>query len=146
MDLVVLAREVIDSHADEAERAGNVLTLKAPDQLVGRWDRNRNDQVLSNLLVNALKYAPGKPVLLKIDGHDDQVMIEVSDQGPGISEYDQRRIFKQFERASSPNMAGLGLGLWIVSRVVEGHGGSVSVSSQLGQGATFTVHLPLVSA
>jgi PAS domain S-box-containing protein len=142
MDLVALAREVIENHSDEADRAGNLVSLRAPDQLVGRWDRNRLDQVLSNLLANALKYAAGQPVDLVLDSDGAEVVIAVSDRGPGISPQDQRRIFKQFERASSPNMAGLGLGLWIVSRVVEGHGGSVSVTSEPGEGATFTVRLP----
>jgi signal transduction histidine kinase len=142
MDLVALAREVMERHSDEAERVGNLVSLKAPAQLVGSWDRNRLDQVLSNLLANALKYAAGQPVDLVVDQDAEAVVIEVRDRGPGISAHDQRRIFNQFERASSPNMAGLGLGLWIVTRVVEGHGGSVSVTSQPGEGATFTVRLP----
>ena len=69
--------------------------------------------------------------------------LSARDRGPGISEADQKRIFEQFERAAPPAMAGLGLGLWIATRIVEAHGGSIRVESRLGEGASFNVELPL---
>jgi PAS domain S-box-containing protein len=142
MDLVEVVKEVLDRLGEEADRAGSTLTLHAPNSLTGRWDRNRLDQVVTNLVVNAIKYASGKPIDVDLARGDGTVQLAVRDQGPGISEGDQQRIFEQFERAASPVLAGFGLGLWIARSIVEAHGGRIGVASTLGAGATFTVELP----
>jgi len=102
------------------------------------------DQVVTNLVGNALKYGGGSPIEVtltaSLSGH---VRLVVKDSGPGIAPDDQERIFEQYERASrSGSIPGMGLGLWIVRRIVAAHGGAVTLDSALGRGSAFTVILP----
>jgi PAS domain S-box-containing protein len=142
-DLVQLVREVIERLGDEASRAGSRIALRAPAALVGLWDPNRLDQVITNLIGNALKYAGGTPVDVEVATREQTAVVIVRDRGPGIADADQERIFEQFERAAPSSMAGLGLGLWIARRLVEAHQGRISVESSPGAGASFVVELPL---
>jgi signal transduction histidine kinase len=143
VDLAALVREVIDRFADEAAAHGCVISADAELPVVGRWDRMRLDQVITNLLTNAMKYGKGNPIAVRVAGEPTRARLWVSDQGIGIAPEHQARIFERFERAASPReFAGLGLGLWIVKRVVEESGGRVFVDSALGEGARFTVELP----
>ncbi|HET6283513.1 MAG TPA: PAS domain S-box protein [Polyangia bacterium] len=144
-DLVLIVRDVVERFTDEAENAGSALSIDAPASLAGTWDRNRVDQVITNLVSNAMKYARGKPIHLGVRQDRDWAYVTVQDQGPGISKADQPRIFDQFERAAPAAMAGLGLGLWIASRIVDAHGGRIDVVSEIGEGASFTVALPLTA-
>jgi signal transduction histidine kinase len=142
VDLVALVREVVHRHDEQRARAGCEVTVRAGlERPVGHWDRGRIEQVVTNLLTNALKYGAGLPVEIAVEG-SDPVRLSVSDRGIGIQPADQRRIFERFERAASGAFGGLGLGLWIVHEIVAAHGGSVSVASVPGKGATFTVELP----
>jgi signal transduction histidine kinase len=143
-DLVGIVREVLERLSDEAERAKSPLRSTAPTSVMGVWDRNRLDQVLTNLIDNAIKYAPGKPIDVEVRELGTSVSVTVRDQGPGIARADQSRIFAQFERAAPPSLSGLGLGLWLASRIVEAHGGRIEVASDIGEGASFTLHLPLM--
>src|SRR5439155_15213342 len=103
-------------------------------------------QVLSNLLSNALKYGPGRPIDVSVQAEGEKVTFSVVDRGMGIMEEDQRRIFRRFERAvSSRHYGGLGLGLYISRQIVEAHGGTIDVSSHVGEGSVFTVSLPRVA-
>ncbi len=146
-DLSTLVAEVVERFEEEAARVGAPIRLQAPAALSGSWDRNRVDQVLTNLLSNALKYGEGKPVLVALDGDPQQVRLSVRDEGMGIEEANLDRIFGRFERAvSSRNYGGLGLGLYIARQIVGAHGGTIQVGSTLGQGATFTVTLPRTEA
>jgi signal transduction histidine kinase/CHASE1-domain containing sensor protein len=141
VDLAEVAREVVERFQDEAQRARCTLVLEAEPAL-GRWDRARLDQVLTNLLANALKYGAGKPVVVRVEPRRDRAVLSVEDLGIGISEPDQRRIFERFERAvSRRNYGGFGLGLWIVRQIVEALGGTVRVESFPGAGSTFIVEL-----
>jgi signal transduction histidine kinase len=143
MDLSALVREVVTRSAQELRRAGCELHLSADTPAMGFWDRSRLDQVITNLLSNAIKYGAGKPIEISVVGRDDRVQLGVRDHGIGIAQQDQDRIFGRFERAVSLNSyGGLGLGLWIVRQIVEASGGTISVESQPGQGALFTVDLP----
>jgi PAS domain S-box-containing protein len=142
-DLVEIAREVLERLADEATAARCGLELRAPASLIGAWDRNRMDQVLTNLVDNAIKYAGGQPVEIEIERGAASARLAVRDRGPGVPEEEQERIFQQFERAAPASMAGLGLGLWIASRIVMAHGGTIEVESRPGGGASFVVELPL---
>jgi PAS domain S-box-containing protein len=127
---------------DEAAQAGSELRVRgAPVR--GYWDRLRLSQVVTNLLANAVKYGGGKPVDVEFGPRDGRAFLSVRDHGIGIDPDDQRHIFERFERAvSSRNYGGLGLGLYIVKRIVEAHGGTIRVDSVAGEGATFTVELP----
>ena len=143
IDLSELAREVVSRFQESVQSAGTALTVSADTQVTGYFDRLKIDQVLSNLLTNALKYGTGKPVAVRISEEGEFAVLEVEDQGPGISPADQDRIFVRFERASQGHKKdSLGLGLYIVRSIAEAHGGAASVRSEVGHGATFTVRLP----
>jgi signal transduction histidine kinase len=143
VDLVQLAREAIDRYADEAKRAGSEVVLEADGSIEGSWDALRLEQVFANLLGNALKYAAGSRVTIRVSGKDGEARFEIADRGPGIGAEDVSRIFGRFERAApSRHYGGLGLGLYIARQVVEAHGGSIGVHETPGGGATFSVVLP----
>jgi signal transduction histidine kinase len=141
-DLVELVREVRDRMNDEVARVGSTLTVHATGPLRGEWDRARLDQVLSNLLSNALKYGGGKPIAITARADGAHVILAVTDQGIGIPLEDQGRIFERFERAvPGHNYSGFGVGLWICKQTVDALGGIIRVQSQPGQGSTFEVVL-----
>lgn len=105
-------------------------------------DRRHIERVLHNLIGNALRYSPaGSPVDVGLAGGDDEVVIAVRDRGRGISEDDQRHLFRRFSRVSEDG-EGSGLGLYICRRLVEAQGGRIWVDSEPGAGSTFTVALP----
>ncbi|AKF80555.1 histidine kinase [Myxococcus fulvus 124B02] len=143
-DLAEVAREVAGRLAMSARAAGTELSLAlplGPALLMG--DRLRLEQVISNLLANAFRYGDSKPIWLTVEEHPDSLWLSVTDQGIGIAKQDQARIFNRFERASSTGRAdGLGLGLFIAREIVVAHGGTLTVESEPGQGATFHVTLP----
>lgn len=141
-DLAELAREVVGRHQEQALSAGCELTWHSPTPLEGIWDRVRMDQVLTNLIGNALKFGRGAPIDVSLARNDGFVRLEVRDHGRGISLLDQRRIFQPFQRGERQECAGLGLGLWIVREIVSAHQGAISVSSVVGEGSCFTVVLP----
>jgi signal transduction histidine kinase len=144
-DLVAIAREVVGRFAEQAARDRTPIELIAPAALEGTWDGQRLDQVLTNLLSNALKYGPGRPVRVRVAADETRrARLSVEDEGIGIAPADQERIFDRFERAiPDRNYGGLGLGLWIARQIVEAHGGQIRVQSAPGRGSTFEVLLPL---
>ena len=144
VDLAVLVREVASRLAPEAERVGSPLELELAGAWVGRWDPLRLEQVVENLLSNALKYGAGRAIHVRVvEGGEDQVRLVVRDEGIGIAPEALGRIFDRFERAvSERHYGGLGLGLYITREIVSALGGTVRVESALGEGATFTVALP----
>ncbi|HXU80252.1 MAG TPA: HAMP domain-containing sensor histidine kinase, partial [Polyangia bacterium] len=141
-DLTQVAREVLARFKEEASQVGATLELAAPAPVLGWWDGSRLDQVVTNLVTNALKYAGGCRITVEVGSDATTARLSVTDRGPGIPEADQTRIFEQYERAASTNLGGLGLGLWLVRQLVRAHGGEVAVHSRPGQGATFIVTLP----
>ncbi len=144
VDLAEVVREVVIRNAEPAAHAGSPLRLEAPRPVRGTWDAGRLEQVAEALVANALKYGRGRPIEILVDSSGDAARLVVRDHGIGIAPEDQARIFERFERAASArHYGGLGLGLWIVRQVVEGHGGTIRVASEPGAGATFTVELPL---
>ncbi|WP_342375456.1 HAMP domain-containing histidine kinase [Myxococcus stipitatus] len=145
VDLGLLVRSTAERMEDDIRRAGCDLCLRAPPGIVGAWDRTRVEQVFTNLLTNALRHAAGTPVEVALTCEDSHALLRVQDQGPGISEQDQERLFQRFSRLDSKR-PGFGLGLWISRQLVELHGGTLSVMSAPGQGASFLVRLPLPAA
>lgn len=142
-DLAELVREAVDRSAEAVARSGCQLQVFAEAPVQGQWERARIEQVVTNLLSNALKYGAGQPVELRVKAGADRATLVVRDGGIGIPLEAQARIFDRFERAvSSSSFGGLGLGLWIARQVVEAHGGVIRVESEPARGATFTVELP----
>jgi signal transduction histidine kinase len=143
VDLVEVANEVLTRLRDEASRQNVALELRAPESLLGVWDRSRLDQILTNLVTNAIKYGQGKPVDIVVAAAGGHAELRVVDRGIGVDLDQQERIFGKFERAASQrNYGGLGLGLWITRELVELMRGQVRVDSTPGNGATFIVWLP----
>jgi signal transduction histidine kinase len=114
----------------------------------GCWvdgDAVKLERALANLLGNAIKFSPpGSVVSLTLDWGSTHARVAVEDQGPGISEAGHARIFEVFHReAGNAHLPGLGLGLYIAKQIVESHGGTISVDSEPGHGATFEIQLPI---
>ncbi|MFP2904776.1 PAS domain S-box protein [Pyxidicoccus sp. 3LFB2] len=143
LNLGEVASGVVAHLEEQLEKTGCALQLVAPEPVVGRWDRLRMEQVLLNLLTNATKYGAGRPIRVEVTRWGEQARLLVADQGVGIPRESHARIFERFERASSRNYGGLGLGLFITRQLVEAHGGRIRVDSEPGRGASFIVDLPL---
>ncbi len=147
VDLGALTREVLKRLEDVFERAGCQVTLEDGPEVHGCWDAGRLDQVLVNLLTNAAKYSAGHPVHVRVERAGSLARLTVRDEGIGIAAEALPRIFGRFERGVSDRQyGGLGLGLYISRELVRAMGGEVSVHSRLGEGATFTVELPLTAS
>jgi signal transduction histidine kinase len=129
-----------------AETAGCRIHLAVQDRVCGRSDKTAIEQVIENIVSNAIRYGAGQPIDVEFTAEGNIVRLTVADCGIGISEADQARIFEQFQRGAGGNTAGgFGVGLWITKQLVVAMGGSVSVASTLGSGSTFTVTLPLTT-
>jgi PAS domain S-box-containing protein len=144
MDLRESTILLLDGLRDAADRAGCTLSLTAPAEIRGEWDRMRLDQLLMNLVANAIKYGAGRPVEVSLEKADGVAVLTVRDHGPGIAAEDMERIFHRFERATSMrNYGGFGLGLYIAREIARAHGGSIQVHNMADGGACFTVRLPV---
>jgi len=138
-DLVALVARVVEDLRDTSRE----IMVVAPERIEGNWDRDRIATVLSNLLSNAAKYGARRPIRVELVDQHDHVVMNVIDQGIGISLEHQQRIFERFERAvPERHYGGFGVGLWLAHKVIEAHGGSIVVTSVAGQGSTFSVTLP----
>jgi two-component system OmpR family sensor kinase len=113
--------------------------------LVGHWDRFRIEQVMNNLVTNALRYGQGKEIKIRSFQQNKEACLEISDQGIGIAPENIAKIFDRFERAgiSASEVSGLGLGLYITNQIVLAHHGRIEVESELKKGSTFRLVLPL---
>ncbi len=144
VDLSDLVHEVTERLAPQLAAAGCELSLATEAGLLGNWDRYRIEQVIINLLTNAIRYGKGKPVKISARRENGYAHLEVRDEGAGIAPEDQARIFERFERApQARNIDGLGLGLYICREIMASHDGTITVQSVLGKGAKFLVRLPL---
>lgn len=155
MDLVALVRQIAEMHADLNRGTHEIHVHATPAEIVGTWDKFRLERVVNNLLSNAIKYSPnGGPVDVSLavvhepspeGGMRVYAQLTVRDCGVGIPAADLPHIFERFHRARNVvgRFKGNGLGLAGSRQIVEQHGGSISVSSQEGQGSTFVVRLPL---
>jgi signal transduction histidine kinase len=107
-------------------------------------DPTRMSQVFDNLLSNAVKYAPGSPVKISLRNSNETCIITVEDQGPGIAQHHLEHLFERFYRVpeTSVTIHGTGLGLYICQQIIEGHGGKITVNSEISKGTVFTIDLP----
>ncbi|WP_210497404.1 sensor histidine kinase [Microvirga antarctica] len=144
-DLADLLRDAVEAVRPAALYVGSTLSLEAPDECSVVLDRLAVEQILDNLISNAVKYGAGRPVELILSTGPAHADIHVKDQGAGISAADQSRIFDRFERAVSQGstIGGFGVGLWVVGQLVDAMGADIKVDSVVGAGTTFTLSLPL---
>jgi two-component system OmpR family sensor kinase len=142
-DLCELVRECVRKYEQMAARAGTRLHCAADLPVLGTWDRLATEQVIDNLVSNAIRYGDSKPVNVELASGDDLVVVRVIDRGIGIAPADHRKIFERFERGSAaPRSGGFGIGLWLSHKLVQAQGGALEVESEPGQGSTFSVTLP----
>lgn len=146
-DLLGTRLKIIQISADAKDIAIQHSLKSVPDS---RFDSNRIGQVIDNLLGNAIKFSPsGSTVFVSLTANQQDVVVDVRDEGPGLSSEDQSKLFGEFQRLSAQPTNGeksTGLGLAIVKKIVEAHQGQVSVKSELGKGSTFSFSLPLGGA
>lgn len=143
-DLSEIVYEVGERIKPILNQAGCELSMTIGPSIKARVDRLRIEQVISNLLVNAAKYASKAPVHLSLRLHHHVAEISVQDEGPGITQGDQARIFDKFERArSADKVSGMGLGLYISKKIIDLHHGKILIDSSPGQGAKFTIKIPI---
>jgi signal transduction histidine kinase len=146
MDLRAMVQRVVQGFEAQAAAAGCVLICFAMDRMAGTWDEFRLEQVLGNMLTNAIRYGPGRPIRIGLEREAKEAVLSVSDNGRGIAQADYERIFERFERAGDHGAApGLGLGLYISRQIAQQHGGRMEVSSALGRGSDFRLRLPLLA-
>jgi two-component system OmpR family sensor kinase len=144
VDLSALVRRVATGMIPAARRAGCRLRLSVPEGITGRCDAAAVEQILGNLLSNAIRYGAGRPVEVALAGDGATARLSVRDEGIGISESDQARLFERFRRLGRKSAnGGFGMGLWIARRLVQAMQGEITVASAPGIGSTFTVTLPL---
>jgi PAS domain S-box-containing protein len=146
VNLVQCVQAAADQFSTEAFSKGSTITVHASEPIIGCWDLHRVDQVISNLISNAIKYGMGKPIDIFLSKHHTKKIatLRVQDHGMGIPSHLVEKLFKRFERAGEgEKIKGLGLGLYITRQIVEAHGGVIYVETVPSQGATFIVELPL---
>lgn len=142
-DLVEIAKNVVERNREDLARSKCELRLELPDRAPGEWDALRLEQVVTNLLANAIKFGRGKPITVRLVSDADAYLLAVEDEGVGIHPRDHAKIFEQFGRAApSANYAGFGLGLFIAKQIAVAHGASLEVESEPGKGSRFTLRLP----
>jgi PAS domain S-box-containing protein len=149
VDLVAVAAAAIEEVTPGAQRSGHEVRLSAPDKAIMVWgDGGRLGQAIDNLISNAIKYSPeGGVVDVRLIPDGDECFIEIEDHGMGIVDAEQEHLFDRFFRGSTPaklRIQGVGLGLSIVKRIIESHGGRLSLFSESGAGSTFSIIIPLI--
>jgi len=143
-DMCDAAREVTERLRESAAAAKCDLSVDLRGRLPGRWDRLRIEQVLMNLISNAIKYAAGRPIRVSVAQEGDWAVLQVRDHGPGIADAELPRIFERFERAASArHYGGMGLGLYVARQIADAHGGTIAATNMEGAGVCFSVRLPL---
>src|SRR5690606_3180937 len=130
VNLSQLIHRIVDDFAQQAQVRGCCLVVENVENVIGNWDEFRVEQIIINLITNALRYGGGKPVSISVIGAGDDVEIHVQDQGEGIPLNEQQRIFEKFERLGNNQVKeGLGMGLYIARQLAQAHGGELSVTS-----------------
>ncbi len=145
VDLVAMTKQVTQNFSELLKRGKYKIKIEANAPVVGRWDKTRIEQVVTNLVSNAIKYGRSKPINIKIQNSGGMGKFIIQDQGIGILPKEQKVIFGLFHRTERSNeyKKGLGVGLYITSQIVKIHGGKIRVTSSPGKGSEFTIELPI---
>lgn len=145
INLYEIVQGILPRFQPELVESGSLISLSGDKEVIGEWERLPIEQVIINLLKNAIKFGLGKEIKITVEKKGIMAVLTVSDQGIGISADFQTRIFERFERGvSSKSFGGLGLGLYISREFIEAHGGTIKVESELNKGSTFIVELPII--
>jgi len=145
-NLSQMVTDVMERFSLQLETSENQVVPDFDDNISANVDAFRIEQVLTNFITNAIKYAPGTALHITVKNEGRSVRVSLRDEGAGIPELDQNRIFNRFERAAvDGDTNGLGLGLYISKQIIHAHGGEIYVQSEVGRGAEFGFMLPLVS-
>lgn len=143
-DLSQLLHHLLKHREEFWGKAKSSVVTTIDRNIVGHWDKKRVEQIITNLLTNAIKYGQDKPIEISLNTHGNYAVLKVKDHGIGIAKEDIPKLFQRFVRlVSVKHYGGFGLGLYIVRRIVEAHAGDIEVESELNEGSTFTVRLPL---
>lgn len=142
-DFCELVRDCVNKYRQLAARAGSTMHCELDAPIVGTWDRLATEQILDNLVSNAIRYGDGNPVTIEVDSDPAWVVLRVIDRGIGVDPADRERIFERFTRASGiARGGGFGIGLWLSSKLVQAQSGVLELESEVGAGSTFIVRLP----
>jgi signal transduction histidine kinase len=146
-DISKLITQICESYSDQIAAGGIQFSVKLPESFVIECDSFKIEQVISNLLTNALKYGAGSPIDISLIEETGHARVSIKDGGPGIPEDLQSKVFERFERVT-PNktVSGLGLGLYISKQIVVAHKGTIQVKSKEGVGSEFIVLIPKTQA
>ncbi len=143
-DLNEIINRVIQDYSEPIRLAKCTLNLNLGNNVVGLWDKSRLEQVVTNLLTNAFKYAGGTTIKILTTINNGKGFLVIADEGPGILKENFSKIFERYQRINpSANQSGLGFGLYICKQIVESHGGLINIQSEPGSGASFLVELPI---
>lgn len=144
-DLVGVVKNVLENFSEILKNEKYKVQFDSGKKIVGRWDKNRIEQAVTNLVSNAIKYGEGNPIEIKLENTNSYARFIIHDHGIGISKDDQKILFERFSRSltSQDYKKGLGVGLYITYQIIKAHKGSVKVMSKLKKGSTFVVDLPM---
>lgn len=138
-DILVRTKEQFES-SDSGEPV-----IEHFDHATGEWDALRINQVITNIISNAIRYGRGNPISISVKNYNETVRVSIKDQGLGIPESDQVKIFQRYERGLlKREVSGLGLGLFITQEIVIAHGGKIWLESEVNKGSTFHIELPRI--
>lgn len=143
-NLSQLVSDIVTQIKDNPSRNKSKITTQIAENIIGNWDCKRLEQVVTNLITNAIKYGLEKPIEISLFQENHSAIFKVKDLGIGIAKDDVPKLFARFVRVVPvKHYGGFGLGLYIVRRIVEAHGGDIMIESELNHGSTFIVRLPL---
>lgn len=143
LDICDLVAACLRKYEPLAIRAGSTLEYRSPGPVDGTWDHLATEQVLDNLISNAIRYGDGQRVRVEVESDPNWVEVRVIDHGIGVAPADRERIFQRFERGpTAPRSGGFGIGLWLSSKLAQAQGGTLTLQSELDKGSTFILRLP----
>ncbi len=144
VDLHTVIENILTEFDPRLKRGKYEVVYTKTKEIIGKWDKVRIEQAISNLVSNAIKYGNGNPIEITVEKYHEKVHIYVEDSGIGIPKATQKKIFELFERGvSTEDFKGLGVGLYITQQIILAHGGEISVSSKVNKKTTFLITLPL---